>query len=128
MIVGLVAIQHDPSSGLQPRRWPTAGRGGHHARDGLCGWRVKSVTPPTVNLPAATSPPAPAPPSLAGAARCAATRSSGLAPYWTLGQSSGYDLAGLTTLAYFSIGVNANGTLDESGSGWDGYSPPISPP
>ena len=28
---------------------------------------------------------------------------------------------GLTTLAYFSIGVNADGTLDESGPGWAGY-------
>jgi spore germination protein YaaH len=27
----------------------------------------------------------------------------------------------LTTLDYFSIGINPNGTLDESGAGWNGY-------
>ena len=27
----------------------------------------------------------------------------------------------LTTLAYFSVDVNADGTLDQSGSGWNGY-------
>jgi len=57
------------------------------------GGGVKSVTPPTVNLPAATSPPAPAPPSLAGAAPLRSHEVFGFAPYWTLGQSSGYDLA-----------------------------------
>ena len=30
-------------------------------------------------------------------------------------------MAGLTTLAYFSVGINANGTLNESGAGWNGY-------
>jgi spore germination protein YaaH len=38
-----------------------------------------------------------------------------------LDQSAGFDLAGLTTLAYFSLGLNANGSLDESGAGWNGY-------
>ena len=36
-------------------------------------------------------------------------------------QSSGFDVKDLTTLAYFSVDANANGTLDESGSGWNGY-------
>ena len=27
----------------------------------------------------------------------------------------------LTTLAYFSVDANADGTLDESGPGWNGY-------
>ena len=45
----------------------------------------------------------------------------GYAPYWTLPQSSGFDVKDLTTLAYFSVDANADGTLDESGSGWNGY-------
>ena len=45
----------------------------------------------------------------------------GYAPYWTLPQSSGFDFKDLTTLAYFSVDANADGTLDQSGSGWNGY-------
>ncbi len=45
----------------------------------------------------------------------------GYAPYWTLPQSSGFDVKDLTTLAYFSVDANADGTLDESGPGWNGY-------
>ena len=45
----------------------------------------------------------------------------GFAPYWALSQSSGFDLAGLTTVAYFSIGINPDGSLDESGPGWQGF-------
>src|SRR6202044_1604442 len=43
------------------------------------------------------------------------------APYWTLAQSPMFDITGLSTLAYFSIDVNGNGTLDESGAGWNGF-------
>ena len=45
----------------------------------------------------------------------------GFAPYWTLADSSEFDLNGLTTVDYFSIGINANGSIAESGPGWDGY-------
>jgi hypothetical protein len=45
----------------------------------------------------------------------------GFAPYWTLPQSGSFDVAGLTTIAYFSVGVNADGSLDRTGSGWAGY-------
>ena len=73
------------------------------------------------NLPAATVAPAPAPPSLAGSAPLQSHEIFGYAPYWTLPQSSGFDVKDLTTLAYFSVDANADGTLDESGSGWNGY-------
>ena len=72
-------------------------------------------------LPAATSAPAPAPPSLAGSPPLQSHEIFGYAPYWTLPQSSGFDVQDLTTLAYFSVDANADGTLDESGSGWNGY-------
>jgi len=76
---------------------------------------------PTSNLPVATSAPAPAPPSLAAAAPLSAHEIFGYAPYWTLSQSSAYDVANLTTLAYFSVDANADGTIDQSGAGWNGY-------
>ncbi len=72
-------------------------------------------------LPAATSTPEPAPPSLADSAPLQSHEVFGYAPYWTLPQSSGFDVADLTTLAYFSVDANADGSLDESGAGWNGY-------
>jgi hypothetical protein len=72
-------------------------------------------------LPAATSAPAPAPPSLSGAAPLQSHEVFGYAPYWTLPQESQFDVKDLTTLAYFSVDANADGTLDESGAGWNGY-------
>jgi hypothetical protein len=75
----------------------------------------------TPDLPAATSAPAPAPPQLAASAPLQPHEIFGYAPYWTLPQSSGFDVRDLTTLAYFSVDANGNGTLDQSGSGWNGY-------
>ncbi len=72
-------------------------------------------------LAAATSAPAPAPPSLAGTAPLQPHEIFGYAPYWTLPQSSGFDVQDLTTLAYFSVDANGDGTLSESGAGWNGY-------
>jgi spore germination protein YaaH len=45
----------------------------------------------------------------------------GFAPYWTLGSQAGYDLRDLTTVAYFGVDVSADGSLVQSGSGWQGY-------
>ncbi len=75
----------------------------------------------SANLAAATSKPKPAPPSVAGSAPLQSHEIFGYAPYWTLPESSGYDVKDLTTLAYFSVDANPNGSLDESGSGWNGY-------
>ena len=81
------------------------------------------VTTTTVapSLPAATTPPAAAPPSLADAPPLRPHEVFGFAPYWTLPQSAGFDLSRISTVAYFSIGVNADGSLDQSGPGWNGY-------
>jgi spore germination protein YaaH len=35
--------------------------------------------------------------------------------------SSGFDLESLSTVAYFAVDVNANGSLVRAGPGWDGY-------
>ncbi len=75
----------------------------------------------TPHLAAATSTPAPDPPALAASAPLQSHEIFGYAPYWTLPQSSGFDVQDLTTLAYFSVDANANGSLDESGAGWNGY-------
>ena len=75
----------------------------------------------TVKLLPATAPPAPAPPALANSAPLRAHEVFGFAPYWTLSQSGGFNFSGISTLAYFSIDVNADGSLDKSGAGWDGY-------
>jgi hypothetical protein len=76
---------------------------------------------PAVVLAPATSTPAPAPPSLAASAPLGSHEIFGYAPYWTLPQASQFDVKDLTTLAYFSVDANANGSLDEAGSGWNGY-------
>ena len=52
---------------------------------------------------------------------CSPTRSSAMPRTGRCPQSSGFDVDDLTTLAYFSVDANADGTLDESGSGWNGY-------
>ena len=75
----------------------------------------------TAALPAATAPPTPAPPSLEGQPALRAHEMFGFAPYWTLPISSGFNLDGLTTLAYFSVDVAGNGTVVQSGPGWVGY-------
>ncbi len=74
-----------------------------------------------VLLAPATAPPAPAPPSLATAPPLKPHEVFGFAPYWTLAQAGGFNLAGISTLAYFAVGVDPDGTLNESGSGWTGY-------
>ncbi len=74
-----------------------------------------------VALPAAAAAPAPAPPSLAGSPALHAHEIFGFAPYWTLPEAAGFDVADLTTLAYFSLDVNGNGSIQNSGSGWTGY-------
>jgi Glycosyl hydrolases family 18 len=75
----------------------------------------------TVELPAASTPPAPAPPSVANATPLGPHEVFGFAPYWTLDQASDFDVGDLTTIAYFSVEVNADGSIEHSGSGWVGY-------
>ena len=71
-------------------------------------------------LAPATSAPAAASATMADEPPLAPREDFAFAPYWTLPQSSSFDITGLSTLAYFSVDVNPNGTLDESGPGWNG--------
>src|SRR5579871_466747 len=45
----------------------------------------------------------------------------GFAPYWTLDAAPGFDLSSITTIDYFGVDVNPDGTIVESGDGWNGY-------
>ena len=76
---------------------------------------------PPLQLPPAAAPPAPAPPSVAGGPPLQSHEIFGFAPWWNLGQEGAYDVKDLTTLAYFSVDANPDGTIDQSNSGWDGY-------
>jgi spore germination protein YaaH len=46
----------------------------------------------------------------------------GFAPYWTLDLSPGFDLRSMSTLAYFGVDANPDGSVQQSGDGWTGYS------
>jgi spore germination protein YaaH len=92
-----------------PRRTPALGN------------RLETPATPPTALAATTVPPVAAPVAVATAPPLAARENFAFAPYWTLPQSGTFSLTGLSTIAYFSIGVNANGTLLESGPGWNGY-------
>ena len=74
-----------------------------------------------LHLAPATAPPLPTPPVLAQGAPLGPHEIFGFAPYWTLPGSAGFNLSSLTTLAYFGVGVNPNGTLDQADSGWNGF-------
>jgi hypothetical protein len=106
--------------GRTPRAAYGQDRSGGNAQTNAAAVSLSGASPLAKLLPA-TAPPAPAPPSLANAAPLRAHEVFGFAPYWTLSQSGGFNVSGISTLAYFSIDVNADGSLDKSGAGWDGY-------
>lgn len=88
---------------------------------GLYGNRLLAENQHAAALAAASSAPEPLPPTLANSGPLRPHEVFGFAPYWTLPDASSYPLDGLTTIAYFAVGVHGDGTLDESGAGWDGY-------
>ena len=45
----------------------------------------------------------------------------GYAPYWSLPQQRSFPVGDFSTLAYFAVDVNPDGTVQQSGPGWDGY-------
>lgn len=72
-------------------------------------YRPPPVRPPSLSASFADSPP------------MRADETFGFAPYWTLDQAATFDVARLDTIAYFALGVNADGTIQQYGTGWDGY-------
>jgi hypothetical protein len=74
-----------------------------------------------VALPPATAAPPPAPPNVSAQPPLRPHEVFGFAPYWTLSQSGQFDVSELTTIAYFGVDVNPDGSLDASGPGWNGF-------
>ena len=76
-----------------------------------------------VALPAANggSALAPAPSSVVPAGTISSLRREvfGFLPYWELGSTLDYDT--LSTIAYFGVDLNGDGTLHQSGNGWSGW-------
>ena len=112
-----LAAGPDSGSGSRPRcDHPTTAKS-----TADLGNRSLSLGAKPLDLPAATAPPAAAPAALVDAPPLANRENFAFAPYWTLPQSAAFNLTGLSTIDYFSIGVNPNGTLDETGPGWNGF-------
>jgi hypothetical protein len=74
-----------------------------------------------IDLPPAAQPPEAAPPSVADVGPLRPHEIFGFAPYWTLDMAGGFDVRSLSTVAYFGLDVNADGSLVQSGNGWTGY-------
>ena len=45
----------------------------------------------------------------------------GFAPYWAIGTSSQWNFSLLTTVAYFGLDINADGSVNTSTQGWTGW-------
>jgi hypothetical protein len=121
LVVGGATLGSLSTGGAQAATVADPGNGGGNVSimNGMA--KAFADSPSAATLPPATAPPAPAPPSLAGAPALRPHEVFGFAPYWTLPSSSGFNLAGLTTLAYFSVGVGGDGAVEQSGPGWVGY-------
>ena len=102
------------------RAGATASRVSEHRPDADLAQRFAQEAPP-LSLPAATAPPAPAPPTLASGPPLQSHEIFGFAPWWNLADEQAFDVKDLTTLAYFSVDANPDGTIAHSGSGWVGY-------
>ncbi|HEY8740733.1 MAG TPA: glycosyl hydrolase family 18 protein, partial [Candidatus Dormibacteraeota bacterium] len=74
-----------------------------------------------LSLPPASAQPAPLPPEVSLNGPLAPHEVFGFAPYWTLDASGGFDLRDLSTVGYFGVDVNPDGSLQRSGNGWEGF-------
>ncbi len=68
----------------------------------------------------ATTPPAPLPPNIADTAPLGNHEVFAFLPYWQLPDIPQLNLSQLTTVSYFAVQVQGNGSLIRSGSGWSG--------
>ncbi|MHB8439380.1 MAG: glycosyl hydrolase family 18 protein [Acidimicrobiales bacterium] len=76
---------------------------------------------PPLALPVASAPPAPAPPALAASPPLRSHEIFAFAPWWNIAEQSSFDVKDMTTLAYFSLDVNPDGTINQADSGWNGF-------
>ncbi|MHB8262232.1 MAG: glycosyl hydrolase family 18 protein [Acidimicrobiales bacterium] len=68
----------------------------------------------------ATTPPAPLPPNLASGAPLSPHEVFAFLPYWSLNNIPQVNFSDLTTVSYFAVHLQANGSIIRSGSGWSG--------
>ena len=80
-----------------------------------------ATAPKVVTLHAASAPPEPVPPTVAQAAPIRPHEVFAFAPYWSLSSAGASDIASASTLAYFGLDVNGDGSVSRSGAGWQGY-------
>ena len=117
---GVAPAQHSsPAIRPDPEVGPLTLEEARHAADPL------SLTP----LPSSAAPPLPL--LRAGARRSAPAAISsgksqvrevfGYAPYWALSHESEWDYSVLSTIAYFALAPNSDGTFAQSGGGWTGW-------
>ncbi|HZU80417.1 MAG TPA: glycosyl hydrolase family 18 protein, partial [Acidimicrobiales bacterium] len=117
LLVGSVAIggtSGDHAAGADPRANAPASGNGNLEKD------FAAEAPPP-QLPPATAAPAPAPPTLAAGPPLQSHEIFAFAPWWNLAEEQAFDVRDMTTLAYFSVDINPDGSPDQSSSGWVGY-------
>ncbi len=126
LVAGLVTVAVAATGGAVPAKHPhsalkaaaSTGAGGGSI---MAEMEHQYASSAAMQLAAASAPPAPAPPAVAASPVLGTHQIFGFAPYWTLPDSAGFDVADFTTLAYFSLDVNPDGSINESGAGWVGY-------
>ncbi len=75
----------------------------------------------TANLANAAAKPPPTPASVATEPPLKPHETFGFAPYWMISQQAAFNVTGFTTISYFDVQVNPDGSLDETGPEWSGY-------
>jgi len=118
LVLFLVALAPASLTRVQPHlfrvpRDPRAAELPLHAEEKLAQAQPPQLTP-------VTQPASPPPPAVALSQPLKPHEVFGFAPYWTLDQASGYDLRDLTTVAYFGVDLESDGSVSRAGTGWEG--------
>ncbi len=79
------------------------------------------MSPSNFDLAQASTIPIPAEPLVALSSPTSAHEVFGYAPYWSLPDWQSFPYRDFSTVAYFSVNVNPNGSIQQSGPGWNGY-------
>jgi hypothetical protein len=79
------------------------------------------MSPSNFDLAQANTTPIPAKPLIALSSPTSAHEVFGYAPYWSLPDWQSFPYRDFSTVAYFSVNVNPNGSIRQSGLGWNGY-------
>ena len=109
---GLVAATIMTSTGATPTDTGHAGFGAAH--------RLVE-NPNNLHLSPARTFPIPAKPLVALANPTSTHEVFGYVPYWSLPNWQSFPYRDFSTVAYFSVNINPNGSIEQSGPGWNGY-------